>query len=76
MKKEALKKKILDKVLTSRYCIHHVSTKMYHNLRHQFWWIRMKHETTNYIPECDTFLKVKTDYMKPGGLLQLLNIPE
>jgi hypothetical protein len=26
--------------------------------------------------ECDTYRKVKADYMKPGGLLQLLSIPE
>jgi hypothetical protein len=35
-KREALKKKILDKAHTSRYSIHHGSTKMYHDLRHQF----------------------------------------
>jgi hypothetical protein len=36
-KKEALKRKILDKAHTSRYSIHHESTKMYHDLRQQFW---------------------------------------
>jgi hypothetical protein len=35
-KKEALKKKILDEAHTSRYSIHLGSTKMYHDLRHQF----------------------------------------
>jgi hypothetical protein len=35
-KREALKKKILDKAHTSRYSIHHGSTKMYHDLRQQF----------------------------------------
>jgi hypothetical protein len=30
---EALKKKILDEVHTSRYSIHHRSTKMYHDPR-------------------------------------------
>jgi hypothetical protein len=32
-RKEALKRKILDEVHTSRYCIHPGSTKMYHDLR-------------------------------------------
>jgi hypothetical protein len=32
-KREALKKKILDEAHTSRYSIHHGSTKMYHDLR-------------------------------------------
>jgi hypothetical protein len=73
-RREALKKKILDEVHTSRYSIHPRSTKMYHDLRQQFWWTRMKYEIARYVSECDTCWKVKADYMKPGGLLQLLNI--
>jgi hypothetical protein len=75
-KKEAFKKKILDEAHTSRYSIHSGSTKMYHDLRQQFWWIRMNHEAARYISKCDTCRKVKADYMKPGGLLQLLSISE
>jgi hypothetical protein len=75
-KREALKKKILDEAHTSRYCIHRGSTKMYHNLRQQFWWTRMKREPARYVSQCDTCQKVKADYMKPGGLLQPLSIPE
>jgi hypothetical protein len=67
-KKEALKKKILDESHTSRYSIHPGSTKMYHDLRQQFWWTRMKREAARYISECDTRRKVKADYMKSGGL--------
>jgi hypothetical protein len=33
MKKEKLKKKILDEAHTSKYSIHHSSTEMYHDLR-------------------------------------------
>jgi hypothetical protein len=75
-KKEALKKKILDEAHTSRYSIHPGSTKMYHDLRKQFWWTRMNHKRTRYVSECDTCRKVKADYRKPGGLLQPLSIPE
>jgi hypothetical protein len=73
-KKEALKKKILDEAHTSRYSIHPVSKKMYHELRQQFWWTRMKGETAPYVSECDTYRKVKADYMRPRGLLQPLII--
>jgi hypothetical protein len=59
-RKEALKKKILDEAHTLRYSIHPGSTKMYHDLRKQFWWTRMKSETTRY--------------MKLGGLLQPLSV--
>jgi hypothetical protein len=75
-KKEALKKKILDEAHTSRYSIHPRSTKMYHDLRQQFWWTRMKREAARYVFECDTCRKVKADYMKHGGLLQPLSILE
>jgi hypothetical protein len=75
-KKEALKKKTLDEAHTSRYSIHPWSTKMYHDLRQQFWWTRMKREVAHYVSECDTYRKVKADYLKPGGLLQPLSIPE
>jgi hypothetical protein len=75
-KKKALKKKILDEAHTLRYSIHPGSTKMYHDLRQQFWWTRMKHEATRYVSKCDTCQKVKADYMKPGGLLQSLSILE
>jgi hypothetical protein len=75
-KKEVLKKKILDEAHTMRYSIHPRSTRMYHDLRQQFWWTRMKREVARYVSECDTCRKVKTEYMKHGGLLQPLSIPE
>jgi hypothetical protein len=33
-------------------------------------------ETARYVSECDTCRKVNADYMKPGGLLQPLSIPD
>jgi hypothetical protein len=75
-KKEALKNKILDEAHTLMYSIHLGSTKMYHDLRQQFWWTKMKLEVARYVFECDTCQKVKADYMKPGGLLQPLSILE
>jgi hypothetical protein len=75
-KKKALKKKILDEAYTSRYSIHPGCTKMYHDLRQQFWWTRMNYEAARYVSECDTNQKVKANYMKPGGLLQPLSIQE
>jgi hypothetical protein len=65
---EVLKKKILYEAHMLRYSIHPGSTKMNHDLRQQFWWTRIKHETARYVLECDTYQKVKDDYMKFGGL--------
>jgi hypothetical protein len=75
-RREALKRKILDEAHTSRYSIHPSSTKMYLDLRKQFWWTRMKCKTDRSMSECDTCQKVKVDYMKPRGLLQPLSIPD
>jgi hypothetical protein len=35
----------------------------------------MKRETARHVSECDTYQKVKVDYMKPGVLLRPLSIP-
>jgi hypothetical protein len=75
-RKEALRKKILDEAHILRYSIHPGSTNIYHDLRQQFWWTRMMHETARYVSECDTCRKVKADYMNAGGLLQPLSIPD
>jgi hypothetical protein len=44
-----LRLKIFDEAHTSKYSIHPGSTKMYHELKAQFWWTRMKHETTRNV---------------------------
>jgi hypothetical protein len=75
-KREALKKKILGEAHTSRYSIHPGSTKMYHDLRQHFCWMRMKHEAAHYVSKCDACRKVKANSMKPAGLFQPLSIPE
>jgi hypothetical protein len=75
-RREDLKEKILDEAHTLSYSIHPESTKMYHDLRQQFWWTRMKCEAARYVSECDICRKVNADYIKPGGLFQPLSIPE
>jgi hypothetical protein len=54
-KNHGLRKKIFDEAHTSKYSIHPGSTKMYHDLKAQFWWTRMKCETARYVAECDTY---------------------
>jgi hypothetical protein len=53
-KNHELHKKIFDEAHTSKYSILPGSTKMHHDLKEQFWWTRMKHETARYVAECNT----------------------
>jgi hypothetical protein len=48
-KNHELQNKIFDDSHTSKYSIHPDSTKMYHDLKVQFWWTRMKNETGHYV---------------------------
>jgi hypothetical protein len=74
--RENLSRRRLDEAHMLRYSIQPGSTKMYHDLRQQFWWTRMKSDTALYVSKYDPCRKVKAYYMKPGGLLQPLSIPE
>ncbi|WVZ79414.1 hypothetical protein U9M48_026994 [Paspalum notatum var. saurae] len=70
-----LRKKILDEAHTSVLTMHPGSNKMYQDLKQKFWWTRMKREIARYVSECDVCKRVKADHLKPGGMLQPLNIP-
>jgi hypothetical protein len=63
-KNHGLCKKIFDEVHTYKYSIHPGSTKMYHDLKAQFWWTHMKCEIAHYVAECDTCRRVKADHMR------------
>ncbi|WVZ76146.1 hypothetical protein U9M48_024144 [Paspalum notatum var. saurae] len=70
-----LRKKILDEAHTSVLTMHPGSNKMYQDLKQKFWWTRMKQEIAKYVSECDVCKRVKADHLKPGGMLQPLNVP-
>ena len=70
-----LRKQLLDEAHLSRYSIHPGSNKMYQDLKHRFWWTRMKREIAKYVSECDTCRRVKASHLRPAGMLQPLSIP-
>ena len=72
---DELRRKILDEAHNSKLSIHLGSNKMYHDLRHLYWWPNMKHDITKYISECDICGRVKVDHMRTPGFLQPLPIP-
>jgi hypothetical protein len=74
-KNRQLRKQILDEAHLSKFSIHPGSTKMYQDLRQNFWWTRMKREIAKYVSECDTCQRVKASHLKVSGTLQPLPIP-
>ena len=71
-----LKSEILHEAHNSKYSIHPGSTKMYHDLKENFWWPDMKREIAEWISKCYTCQRVKAEHQRPSGLLQPLEIPE
>jgi hypothetical protein len=71
-----IKELILREAHDSTYSIHPGSTKMYKDLKTQYWWYGMKRDITEYISFCDTCQRVKAEHQRPTWLLQPLKIPE
>jgi hypothetical protein len=74
-KDHKLRKQILDEAHLSKFSIHHGSTKMYQDLKQNFWWTRMKREIARYVLECDICQRIKASHLKTAGILQPLSIP-
>jgi hypothetical protein len=74
-KDHKLRKQILDEAHLSKFSMHPGSTKMYQDLRQNFWWTRMKREIARYVSECDICQRVKASHLKIAGSLQPLPIP-
>jgi hypothetical protein len=49
-----IKKAIFDKAHISKFSIHLGSTKMYQDLKRNFWWSNMKVDKAKYVAESDT----------------------
>nr|CAB3504395.1 unnamed protein product [Digitaria exilis] len=74
-KNTELRRKIMDEDHLSKFSIHPGSTKMYQDLKQNFWWTRMKREIATYVSECDMCQRVKASHLKVPGTLQPLPIP-
>jgi hypothetical protein len=60
-----IKELILREAHDSTYSIHPGSTKMYKDLKTQYWWYGMKRDITEYISFCDTCQRVKAEHQRP-----------
>jgi hypothetical protein len=74
-KDHQLRRQILDEAHLSKFSIHPGSTKMYQDLRQNYWWTRMKREIAKYVSECDVCQRIKASHLKVAGTLQPQTIP-
>jgi hypothetical protein len=70
-----IRKAIFDEAHMSKFSIHPGSTKMYQDLKQNFWWSNMKVDIAKYVVECDTCHRSKASHLKSAGVLQPLSIP-
>ena len=67
---------VLEDAHYSPYTIHPGSTKMYRDLKGQYWWSGMKGDVAKFVAKCLTCQLVKAEHQRPPGLLQQMDIPE
>ncbi|RVX07100.1 Transposon Ty3-I Gag-Pol polyprotein [Vitis vinifera] len=60
----------------SRLAIHPGETKMYKDLRQNYWWLGMKRDITQFVAQCLVCQQVKVERQRPVRFLQPLSIPE
>ncbi|XP_073298319.1 uncharacterized protein [Primulina huaijiensis] len=60
----------------SKFSVHPGSTKMYRDLKNNFWWYGMKRDVAEFVSRCQVCQQVKAEHQQPGGLPQPLKIPE
>lgn len=71
-----LKNEILRETYFAGYSVYPGSTKIYQDLRQNFWWSVMKKEVAEFVSQCLICQQVNAEHQKLGGLMQLLPIPK
>ncbi|GAB2290451.1 hypothetical protein Dimus_038102 [Dionaea muscipula] len=73
---EELRKALLTEAHNSWFNVHPGATKMYRDLRENFWWRGMKKHIAEFVAQCLVCQQVKAEHQRPAGKLQPLPIPE
>ena len=71
-----LRREFLEEAHCSRLAIHPGGTKMYKDLRQNYWWSGMKRDIAQFVARCLVCQQVKAEHQQPVGSLQPLAIPE
>ncbi|GKD86051.1 putative reverse transcriptase domain-containing protein, partial [Tanacetum coccineum] len=65
---------VLTKAHNSPFCIHLGSTKMYRDLKQNFWWNGMKHDVARFVAKCLPCQQIKIKHQRASSLLQPFDI--
>ncbi|KAL6318509.1 hypothetical protein AAG906_000587 [Vitis piasezkii] len=71
-----LRRKLLEEAHCSKLAVHPGGTKMYKDLKQNYWWPGMKRDIAQYVAQCLVCQQVKAEHQRPAGSLQPLTIPE
>ena len=71
-----LREEIVREFHYSRFTVHLGGTKMYRDLRRQYYWSGMKRHVGDFVRQCLMCQRVKDEHQRPTGLLQSLEIAE
>ena len=71
-----LREEILREFHCSRFAVHLGGTKMYPDLRRQYYWSGMKRHVGHFVRRCLTCQQIKAEHQKLAGLLQPLEVAE
>ncbi|KAK8980910.1 hypothetical protein V6N11_048039 [Hibiscus sabdariffa] len=71
-----LRRTILTEVHSSPFSMHPGSTKMYRDLKCEYYWVGLKKDVAKFVSKCMVCQRVKAEHQFPSGLLQPLRIPE
>ncbi|KAF3642184.1 hypothetical protein FXO37_22638 [Capsicum annuum] len=73
---DGLRQRILAEALESRYVIHSGLTKMYHDLKDNYWWNGLRRDVADFVAKCMVCQQVKVEHMRPGVLYQENELPK
>ncbi|GMI66021.1 hypothetical protein HRI_000271400 [Hibiscus trionum] len=73
---DELRLTILTEAHSSLFAMHPGSTKMYRDLKDEYYWVGLKKDVAEYVSNCMVCRRVKAEHQFPSGLLQPLRIPE
>ena len=68
------REKIFREFHCSQFVVYPGGTKMYRDLRRQYYWSGMKRHIGDYVRRCLTCQQVKVEHQKPARLLQPLEV--